>query len=84
MPLSAKRCISGLKSSVSLRHLLGRVLPLDLVRPVVPFRGQCGVRGAQPFVPWYHVVLTPSSRGLVCVAAVPGCAAFLFLVFNCI
>ena len=57
MPLSAKRCISGLKSSVSLRHLLDRVLPLDLVRPVVPFRGQCGVRGAQPFVPWCHVVL---------------------------
>ena len=35
------------------------------------------MRGAQPFVPWCHVVLPPSSRGLVCVAAVPGCAAFL-------
>ena len=78
MPSPAKRCISGLKSTVPLRLLLDRVglavpvLPFGLGRLVVPFRGQCGGRCAQPVVPWCRLVVAPSSLGLVCVAGVPG------------
>ena len=66
MPSPAKRCISGLKSTVHLRLLLDRVglavpvLPFGLGRLVVPFRGRCGGRCAQPVVPWCRPVVAPS------------------------